>query len=166
MARKTTIDVALFRPEIPANTGNIGRLCVGSNSTLHIVGRPAFLMRDKDLKRAGLDYWDKLSFIKHEDENSFLEYSKEFSKEIVVISKFAKTRYDLFDYKDKDIILLLGRESDGLEIGRASCRERVSDNYESVYIPMSENIRSLNLSNSAAVVLYEALKFNSFTQIT
>ncbi len=165
MARKTTIDVALFRPEIPANTGNIGRLCVGSNSTLHIVGRPAFLMRDKDLKRAGLDYWDKLSFIKHEDENSFLEYSKEFSKEIVVISKFAKTRYDLFDYKDKDIILLLGRESDGLEAS-SNFNKEMFDNYESVYIPMSENIRSLNLSNSAAVVLYEALKFNSFTQIT
>jgi tRNA (cytidine/uridine-2'-O-)-methyltransferase len=165
MARKTTIDVALFRPEIPANTGNIGRLCVGSNSTLHIVGRPAFLMRDKDLKRAGLDYWDKLSFIKHEDENSFLEYSKEFSKEIVVISKFAKTRYDLFNYEDKDIILLLGRESDGLEAS-SNFNKEMFDNYESVYIPMSENIRSLNLSNSAAVVLYEALKFNSFTQIT
>ncbi len=161
MEKLSNIEVALFKPEIPSNTGNISRLCVGTNSKLHIVSRPKFTMRDKDLKRAGLDYWPFLSLMKHENENAFLEYSKTFSKNIVIVSKFGKTRYDEFQSKNKNIILLFGRESDGLESSDIFNKNNFLS-YESVYIPMSSNIRSINLSNSVAIVLYKYLEGSSF----
>ena len=138
------ISIALYRPEIPANTGNIGRLCVGLGITLHIVSKP--------IRRAGLDYWENLNLIKHENENTFLEYSKKNNLRIVPVSKFGNIRFDKFDYSNKDIFLF-GRESSGL---RESLWENNLDN--SIYIPMSDKVRSINLSNSAAIISYEALK--------
>lgn len=147
-----TIALALYRPEIPANTGNIGRLCVGLNISLHIVSKPSFIISSKEVKRAGLDYWENLNLIKHENENTFLEYCRINNKRIVPITKFGRNRYDEFQYSNNDI-LLLGRESTGL---RESLWENDLEN--SIYIPMSGNIRSINVSNTAAVISYEAYR--------
>ena len=146
------IIIALYRPEIPANTGNIGRLCVGLNIPLHIVSKPSFIISSKEVKRAGLDYWEHLKLVKHENENTFLEYCNNNNKRIVPITKFGKHRYDEFQYSNNDI-LLFGRESTGL---RESLWENDLEN--SVYIPMSDNIRSINVSNTAAIVAYEAYR--------
>ena len=146
------VSIALYRPEIPSNTGNIGRLCVGLNISLHIVSKPSFILSAKEIRRAGLDYWEKLNLIKHENEHTFLEYCKENNKRIVPISKFGAIRYDEFNYSDNDI-LLFGRESTGL---RESIWENDADN--SVYLPMSDDIRSINVSNTAAIVSYEAFR--------
>ncbi len=145
-----SIDIALFEPEKPANTGNIGRLCVGANISLHIVGRPSFLLRDKEIKRAGLDYWSKLNLIEHKNLESFIEYAQTNTRRIIPVTKFGKTAYFEFSYKEGDI-LLFGKESTGLP---ESIVQSLAKN--SIYIQMNENIRSLNLSNSAAIVLYEA----------
>ena len=146
------ISIALYRPEIPANTGNIGRLCVGLNIQLHIVSKPSFIISAKEVKRAGLDYWEHLELIKHENENTFLEYCINNNKRIIPITKFGKNRYDKFNYSNNDI-LLFGRESTGL---RESIWENDLEN--SVYIPMSDNIRSINVSNTAAIIAYEAYR--------
>lgn len=146
------VSIALYRPEIPSNTGNIGRLCVGLNISLHIVSKPSFILSAKEIRRAGLDYWEKLNLIKHENEHTFLEYCKENNKRIVPISKFGHIRYDEFNYSDDDI-LLFGRESTGL---RESIWE--NDAANSVYLPMSDDIRSINVSNTAAIVSYEAFR--------
>lgn len=151
------VHIALYRPEIPANTGNIGRLCVGLGISLHIVGKPSFIIRSKEVMRAGLDYWEFLSLIKHENENTFMSYCEENNKRIIPITKFGKVRYDVFDYRNGDI-LLFGRESTGL---RESIWENVLDS--SIYIPMTDNVRSINLSNSAAIVSYEALRHVCFS---
>lgn len=146
------VSIALYRPEIPSNTGNIGRLCVGLNISLHIVSKPSFILSAKEIRRAGLDYWEKLNLIKYENEHTFLEYCKENNKRIVPISKFGHIRYDEFNYSDNDI-LLFGRESTGL---RESIWE--NDAANSVYLPMSDDIRSINVSNTAAIVSYEAFR--------
>ncbi|MCZ9891931.1 tRNA (cytidine(34)-2'-O)-methyltransferase [Brachyspira hyodysenteriae] len=146
------IIIALYRPEIPANTGNIGRLCVGLNIPLHIVSKPSFIISSKEVRRAGLDYWEHLELVKHENENTFLEYCNNNNKRIVPITKFGKHRYDEFQYSNNDI-LLFGRESSGL---RESLWENDLEN--SIYIPMSDNIRSINVSNTAAIVAYEAYR--------
>ena len=146
------MSIALYRPEIPSNTGNIGRLCVGLNISLHIVSKPSFILSAKEIRRAGLDYWEKLNLMKHENEHTFLEYCKENNKRIVPISKFGHIRYDEFNYSNDDI-LLFGRESTGL---RESIWE--NDAANSVYLPMSDNIRSINVSNTAAIVSYEAFR--------
>lgn len=146
------VSIALYRPEIPSNTGNIGRLCVGLNISLHIVSKPSFILSAKEIRRAGLDYLEKLNLIKHENEHTFLEYCKENNKRIVPISKFGAIRYDEFNYSNDDI-LLFGRESTGL---RESIWE--NDAANSVYLPMSDDIRSINVSNTAAIVSYESFR--------
>lgn len=146
------ISIALYRPEIPSNTGNIGRLCVGLDIALHIVSKPSFILSSKEIRRAGLDYWENLNLIKHENENAFLEYCKYNNLKIVPVSKFGNIRYDKFDYSNKDIFLF-GRESSGL---RESLWENQFEN--SIYIPMSDKVRSINLSNSVSIVSYEALR--------
>lgn len=156
------IDIALFKPEIPQNTGNIGRLCVGTNSILHIVGRPSFLIRDKEVKRAGLDYWKYLNILEYENEKCFTNYALKNKKYIIPVSKFSKIRYDNFNmYNCENIILLFGNETSGLK--------EFSENIDienGIYIPMSENVRSINLSNSVAILLYHFLSKNNFLNIT
>ena len=146
--------VVLYQPEIPANTGNIGRLCVGLNAELHIIKPMRFLINNKNLKRAGLDYWDKLKVFYH---NSLQEMKE---KNPNVEFYYFTTKSNKIFYQNKFSVnsaFVFGPETRGLpeEILNANSNTALT-------IPMSENIRSINLSNSVAIVLYEALRQISF----
>ncbi len=140
--------VVLYQPEIPANTGNIGRLCVGTNSMLHIIKPMRFFLTDKLVKRAGLDYWDKLSLKIHDSLDNFLT---EFSNSNLYFCttktdrKFTELKYEKGD------VFIFGPESRGIP-------KDILKKYhkQNITIPMSSKIRSINLSNSVAIVIYEA----------
>jgi len=145
-----TFRIALFQPEIPANTGNIGRLCVGANAQLHIIKPMRFLLSDKYLKRAGLDYWKKLSFHFH---NNLEDLISSFSENnIYFCTTKSSNVYSDRKFKQGDIFVF-GPESRGIP-------ESILKKYwdHTITIPMTDNIRSINLSNSVAIVLYEALR--------
>ena len=140
--------IVLYQPEIPANTGNIGRLCVGTNSMLHIIKPMRFLLTDKLVKRAGLDYWDKLSLKIHDSLDEFLT---EFSDSNIYFCT-TKTESNYTDRKyTKGDVFIFGPESRGIP-------EDILGKYQknNITIPMNSQIRSINLSNSVAIVIYEA----------
>lgn len=140
--------VVLYQPEIPANTGNIGRLCVGTNSMLHIIKPMRFLLTDKYVKRAGLDYWDKLSLKIHDSLDDFLlEFP---DSNIYFCTTKTESNYTERKYKKGDVFIF-GPESRGIP-------EEILEQYQkqNITIPMSSQIRSINLSNSVAIVIYEA----------
>ncbi len=142
--------VVLYQPEIPSNTGNIGRLCVGANTELHIIKPMRFLITDKYLKRAGLDYWDKLDIFFYENiEELFQKYPE--SSFYFLTTKSRNIYYER-SFKKGDFFMF-GPETRGLP---ESLLKRFADN--ALTIPMSDKIRSINLSNSVAIVLYEALR--------
>ena len=140
--------IALYRPQIPPNTGNISRLCVAIHSNLIIVGKPAFTIEDKQLKRAGLDHWEHLNF----SQKKFKEfYSENKERRIIPITKEGESC--LWDFKfHKTDILLFGNEQKGLPPKALSLYPN------SVRIPMSGEVRSLNLSNAVAILAYEFLR--------
>ena len=140
--------VYLFKPLIPQNTGNIGRLCVGHQSQLTIIGEPAFNFDDKAVRRAGLDYWPKLDFQHIPDESTWIPPKRCFK-----VSKFAKKTIFDMQFQEGDSFLF-GQETKGLE----DLKPSISEQIESFSLPMSENIRSFNLANSAAMVLIEATR--------
>jgi tRNA (cytidine/uridine-2'-O-)-methyltransferase len=145
----------LYQPEIPANTGNIGRLCVGADCELHIIKPMRFLINDKYLKRAGLDYWNKLKFHTHQ---SLQELKINYPHCTLYYCTTKTPRlYTEPDYKPGDAFVF-GPESRGIpeDILTENCPETIT-------IPMSDQLRSLNLSNSVAVVLYEALRQTGYT---
>ncbi|MDZ4182332.1 MAG: tRNA (cytidine(34)-2'-O)-methyltransferase [Candidatus Cloacimonadaceae bacterium] len=142
--------IVLFEPEIPANTGNIGRLCLGTNSTLHLIRPFRFLLDDKSLKRAGLDYWHLLKLQIHD---SIEEIYRAFPPERIFLCTTKSERcYSGQEYQSGDVFVF-GPESRGLPQSLLAAHPE-----QCVSIPMSDQIRSLNLSNSVAVVLYEALR--------
>jgi tRNA (cytidine/uridine-2'-O-)-methyltransferase len=147
-----SFEIALFRPEIPPNTGNIARLCVGIGARLHIIGEPSFDISEKAVRRAGLDYWEHLQLILHQDWNNFLKTVQN-SQRIFLITKFGETNYTKNQFFKGDF-LVFGRETSGLpkEISDAFPKE------QKLSIPMPGPIRSINLSNSVAIVAYEALR--------
>lgn len=143
------ISIALYQPEIPQNTGNIARLAVGLDIDLYLIGKLGFSLDDRYLKRAGLDYWEhlKLTICKDMEEFERLTVGR---RKILGTTKGAAPYYE-FEYQDGDIIIL-GQESCGLP------KEYLMANLEtSVTIPMPGKVRSLNLSNSAAILAYDAL---------
>lgn len=149
-------NVVLVEPEIPQNTGNIVRTVAATGSVLHLIKPLGFEISDRQLKRAGLDYWKDASVIVYENYSEFR--SKNAGRYFFASTKAGK-RYDEIAYTDGDY-LIFGPETRGLS------RELLKDNYENaVRIPMTENNRSLNLSNSVAVVLYEALRQNGFPSL-
>lgn len=154
------LHIALYHPEIPANTGNIGRTCLGTNATLHLIRPLGFSTDDKMLRRAGLDYWHNVKIVYHDSLEDFIEYSKD--GEVYLIETYSDKPYSDFDFSDqnKDIYFLFGNESSGLPKDFAYARiDRC------LRIPQSENIRSLNLSNAAAIVIYEALRQQGFPNV-
>ena len=151
--------IALFEPLIPANTGNIARTCAGTNTILHLIEPLGFSTDDKYLKRAGLDYWNDVTIHYHKNLNAFLEEVGE--NPLYLISKFADQVYSDVDYTDthKDYYFLFGKETTGLP------EEFMKENREKcLRIPMDDtHIRSLNLSNTANIIIYEALRQQNFT---
>jgi tRNA (cytidine/uridine-2'-O-)-methyltransferase len=153
------INIALYKPEIPPNTGNIARLCVGISAKLHIIDKPSFDLSEKAVRRAGLDYWDSLDLELHPDWESFLKKITE-HKRLFLVTKFADTLYDSVKYTDEDYFLF-GQETKGVP-------ETISSFFSSsnkIAIPMNDKIRSLNLSNSVAIIAYEALRQIGFEKI-
>ena len=148
------INIVLHEPEIPANTGNIGRTCVATGVRLHLIEPLGFMINDKMLKRAGMDYWDKLDVHTYVDYNDFLV--KNPSAKIYMATTKSKQTYTDVHYEE-DCYIMFGKESAGIP------EELLLENKENcVRIPMLSDIRSLNLSNSVAIVLYEALRQNHF----
>ncbi len=145
-------NIVLYRPEIPANTGNIGRLCVGTNSTLHLIKPFRFLIDDKSLKRAGLDYWPQLDFVIHDSIADIIEIIPQ-DKLWFCTTKSANSYLER-NYRPGDYFIF-GPESKGLP-------EDLLNSYAErcITIPMSAKIRSVNLSNSVSAILYEAVRQN------
>ena len=151
------MNVVLLEPEMPANTGNIGRTCVATHTRLHLIEPLGFKLNEKMLKRAGLDYWDKLDVTVYCDFQDFLERNP--GARIYMATTKARKVYTEVSY-EPDCYLMFGKESAGIpeEI-------LVRHQEDCVRIPMWGEIRSLNLSNSVAIVLYEALRQNGFSQM-
>ena len=148
------LNIVLHEPEMPANTGNIGRTCVAAGARLHLIEPLGFSINDKMVKRAGLDYWDKLDVTVYDDFNDFCERNP--GAKIYMATTKAKKIYSEASY-EPDCYIMFGKESAGIpeEI-------LVEHPEECVRIPMIGETRSLNLSNSVAIVLYEALRQNQF----
>lgn len=144
-------NIVLIEPEIPTNTGNIGRLSLASGSKLHLVKPFGFELNDKRVKRAGLDYWKHVSLFIYESINDFYERNK--GGDFVYFSSHGTQDYCEIDYKD-DMFLVFGKESSGLP------ESIVSENTNSVFsIPIySPHIRSLNLANAVSIVVYEGIR--------
>ena len=152
------LNIVLFEPEIPANTGNIGRTCVATNTRLHLIEPLGFRLDEKSLKRAGMDYWKDLDVTTYIDFNDFME--KNPNAKIYMATTKAPNVYTDVAY-EPDCYIMFGKESAGIpeEI-------LVHHKEDSIRIPMAGEIRSLNLSNSVAIVLYEALRQNNFENMT
>jgi len=143
------LNIVLYQPEIPANTGNIARLCGAAMVRLHLIHPLGFRVDDKHLKRAGLDYWHEVDVTHHESLNSFLESSSDISGRLYCFSKFADREYTMAGVL-KGCYLLFGQESLGLP-------ERIKENYPCFRIPIFGHVRSLNLSTSVGIVTYHFL---------
>ena len=151
------MNIVLLEPEMPANTGNIGRTCVATNSRLHLIEPLGFKLNEKMLKRAGLDYWDKLDVTVYSDYQDFLD--KNPGAKIYMATTKAHKVYTEPEY-EPDCYIMFGKESAGIP------EEILLDNQENcVRIPMWGDIRSLNLSNSVSIVLYEALRQHGFEKM-
>ena len=146
--------IVLHQPEMPANTGNIGRTCVATGTPLHLIEPLGFQINDKMLVRAGLDYWPKLDVTRYVDYKDFCE--KHPGATVWMATTKAHKTYAEVEFGPDDFIMF-GKESAGIP------EEILVENEEHcIRIPMGEEIRSLNLSNSVAIVLYEALRQNNF----
>lgn len=148
------LNIVLVEPEIPQNTGNIARTCAAIGAKLHLVHPLGFSISEKSVKRAGLDYWDKLEIEEHDNLNSFLEKYPIEKHNMYLVSTKATHVYSDIDYSKQDnIFLLFGKETKGLP----ECLLK-SHLDKTIRIPMGFDIRSLNLSNSVAIVAYEVEK--------
>jgi len=155
------LNIVLVEPEIPQNTGNIARTCAAIGAKLHLVKPLGFEITDKYLKRAGLDYWDKLDIEEHDNLNTFLEKYKPENNNMFFVTTKGKHCYSEVDYSKLDsIYLLFGKETKGLP---ENLLTKYIDN--AIRIPMRKTLRSLNLSNSVAIVAYEVLRQQNFSNL-
>lgn len=152
------LNIVLFEPEIPANTGNIGRTCVATGTRLHLIEPLGFRLDEKSLRRAGMDYWKDLDVTTYIDFDDFLE--KNPGAKIYMATTKAPNVYTDVSY-EPDCYIMFGKESAGI-----SEEILVHHKEDSIRIPMVGDIRSLNLGNSVAIVLYEALRQNNFKDMT
>ena len=151
------LNIVLFEPEIPANTGNIGRTCVATNTRLHLIEPLGFSLEEKQLKRAGMDYWKELDVTTYVNWEDFCQKNPE--AKIYYATTKARHVYSEVNY-ESDCYIMFGKESAGIP------EEILKDHPDTcVRIPMVGETRSLNLSNSVAIVLYEALRQNEFSNM-
>ena len=151
------LNIVLFEPEIPANTGNIGRTCVATGTKLHLIEPLGFRLDEKSVRRAGMDYWEHLDVTRYIDFEDFMEKNPD--AKIYMATTKGQHVYTEISY-EPDCYIMFGKESGGIpeEI-------LVKNPDRCIRIPMLSEIRSLNLSNSVAVVLYEALRQNEFSHM-
>ncbi|MBO9130816.1 tRNA (uridine(34)/cytosine(34)/5-carboxymethylaminomethyluridine(34)-2'-O)-methyltransferase TrmL [Bacillus sp. 165] len=154
------IHVVLYQPEIPANTGNIARTCAATGTTLHLIHPLGFSTDDKMLKRAGLDYWEHVNVIHYVSLDEF--YEKNQGGEFFYLTKYGEKAHSHFDYSDldKEHYFVFGRETNGLPANV------IEENFDRcLRVPMNEHVRSLNLSNTAAILVYEALRQQNYPEL-
>ena len=159
------INIVMVEPEIPQNTGNIARTCAATGAKLHLIKPLGFEISDKYLKRAGLDYWDKVEIEEHESLHNFLEKYKPEENNMFFVTTKGKNVYSDVDYSEMDeVFALFGKETKGLP-------ENILKKYlsKTIRIPMRESLRSLNLSNAVAIVAYDIFRqcnFNDLEEIS
>ena len=155
------VNVVMVEPEIPQNTGNIARTCAALGAKLHLVHPLGFNISEKAVKRAGLDYWDKVEIEEHESFEKFLEKYKPEENDMFFVTTKGKHLYSETEYKKMDeVYLLFGKETKGLP-------EDILKKYidKTIRIPMRPTLRSLNLSNSVAIVVYDVYRQNQFENL-
>ena len=156
------INIVLVEPEIPQNTGNIARTCAITGAKLHLVHHLGFKINEKAIKRAGLDYWDKLEIEEHDSLEKFLEKYKPEENNMFFATTKGKTKYTDINYaKMEEVFVLYGKETKGLP-------EWLLEKYldkKTIRIPMLPTLRSLNLSNSVAIITYEILRQQDFKDL-
>ncbi len=154
------INIILYRPEKPSNTGNIMRTCTVTGAVLHIIGPLTFSIDDKSLQRAGLDYIKDLKYYYYESLEDFFKEHDE--NDIYYVTRYSNKVYTSFDYSDirKDYFFMFGRESTGIPHDILRTHED-----KIIRIPMKMDSRSLNLSNCVAIILYEVLRQQGFSDL-
>lgn len=153
------LNIVLYEPEIPTNTGNIMRTCVATNTRLHLIEPLGFSLDEKSIRRSGVNYIDKLEYYVYKNWEEFKEKNK---GDYYFFTRYGKKPHTSFDYsdQDKDIYLIFGKESTGIP------REVLQEDLDHcMRIPMSDNVRSLNLSNCCAIVLYEVLRQQNYRDL-
>ena len=155
------INIVLVEPEIPQNTGNIARTCAATGAKLHLVHPLGFDISEKQVKRAGLDYWDKVEIEEHESLEKFLEkYSTKENHMYFLTTKGHKCYTEVDFSKFEEVFIVFGKETKGLP------ESLLLENLDTaIRIPMKKTLRSLNLSNSAAIVTYELLRQADFNDL-
>lgn len=153
------INIVLYEPEIPTNTGNIMRTCVATNTILHLIKPLGFSLDDKSVKRSGVNYIDKLKYNTYENFDDFLSKNE---GEFYFLTRYGKIPHTTFDYSDtkKNIYLFFGKESTG--IPKEILRKYLD---RCLRIPTTDNVRSLNLSNCVAIMLYEVLRQQNYPNL-
>ncbi|MDD2181415.1 MAG: tRNA (cytidine(34)-2'-O)-methyltransferase [Bacilli bacterium] len=153
------INIVLFEPEIPGNTGNIMRTCVGTGSKLHLIKPLGFSLTEKSIKRSGVNYIEKCDYTIYDNFDDF--YNKNVGK-FYFLTRYSQKNYTTFDYSDvnENIYFVFGKESTGIP------KKILQNNMENcIRIPINDNIRSLNLSNSVAIMLFEVLRQQGFPNL-
>lgn len=153
------INIVLYESEIPTNTGNIMRSCVGTGARLHLIKPLGFSLDEKSVKRSGANYIDKLDYEVYENYEDFLSKNQ---GTFYYFTRYGKKPHSSFDYsnKDENIYLIFGKESSGIP------KEILKDNLDRcMRIPMTKDVRSLNLSNCVAIVLYEVLRQQDYNDL-
>lgn len=153
------INIVLYEPEIPTNTGNIMRTCIACNAKLHLIEPLGFRLDEKSVKRSGVNYLDNLNYELYDDYNDFLAKN---SGDFYYFTRYGKKPHTSFDYSDctKNIYLIFGKESTGIP------KDILKNNLDKcMRIPMSSNVRSLNLSNCVAIVAYEVLRQQNYNNL-
>lgn len=153
------INIVLFEPEIPQNTGNIMRTCAGTNTKLHLIKPLGFSLDEKSIKRSGVNYIENCHYYVYENYEDFLSKN---SGDFYFLTRYGKKPHTSFDYSDntKNIYLIFGKESTG--IPKEILKEHLD---KCMRIPMNKNIRSLNLSNCVAIMLYEVLRQQNYNNL-
>lgn len=153
------INIVLYEPEIPQNTGNIMRSCVATGATLHLIEPLGFKLDDKHMKRSGVNYIDKLNYKVYKNYQEFLNQNK---GTFYFLTRYGHKPHSSFDYSNtnENLYFIFGKESTGIP------KDILKDNLEHcMRIPMTDNVRALNVSNSVAIMLYEALRQQNYPNL-